>query len=1035
MSDIDELSPLPINRKKPHRIGSSASAPQLAGSAGRPLSALRKAPRTGGRPLTAQVSIDELEDTSDQETWRSSRWSVPTPSCDGTLRSRTAAGSWSSSSPSGRLPDPGSGRFSAEEMACFRNKCTPSHGYRGKEEVYWQNQGLMKKSLSEGAKCWHTLPVLKGKFYCQDPLASSFDESPRDESPMSKADTGPTALPDEVLTAVVLDEIYPKTPKSEYKPKRYTFFNSGELSPGKDASPGGRRQGRIGRAASRGSMFRGSNLDAEVVAAAGRDNSRSSSSFFPASPQGGLGTRQVSNNSALSSSSTFEHSGKIECGSPTGADGKTTQNLLPLVGFRKLLEDKFPSVKEGVEFWVNEFPGTKTMTKKEFRRILTTRMQLDLDKDVRERIFNLLDLDVDGVVSLSEFQAAIDAAAPVTMLTDLRRRWLAAGFKSMKSALYAMSDSCHQHGDEDSVISSRGLSLREFGEALAHVHVLEVNEHMAIFNIIADPRDQPGRVSIEELASAISTVSPHLILEELRERLFARYSRPGEATGPLRRAWSAMELGGSEVRLQDFITQGVRRFGLVEQEAVKVFRTIDIDGVGYIDRAAFLGALTLSEPSLFLEDLRRRVRQRFRSLNNVFAKSFDYDGKVEQAVTRLTLQKVQELLLQIELTEAESETLFKLIDVESVGTLSVAEFIRGTFQFAPSCAFEDLRLQCLQRHQGVHNVLTDVDVELVASVKFGRYLLDFATFVDMLTGLRLTTGLRIQLLFDTLDVLCDGFISVRAFTALLQAGGPGSCPKFNDEGLSSRAKQDIRGYTGPMQRLTLELKAEARNGKHQIEKSSEDEQAAYRLGDPIEVHDKGDASWKMGRVTSVSPLKVKPDGWRHEHSWNVERGRGKEAPRPSTTANMRPMKTGRHQAYAPKLRKVPHDDVKQFVLQQSSLGAASLGPHSRAGDFRKLTENSISNPQRSFNAVWRNIQNCQGMDKHLKGSLENSVQDYYQDASMRLSDVVPLLEQPLSRQTLHHSVKAHLGVLEPARRVRGANETTGTQSSQSLPPM
>lgn len=72
----------------------------------------------------------------------------------------------------------------------------------------------------------------------------------------------------------------------------------------------------------------------------------------------------------------------------------------------------------------------------------------------------------------------------------------------------------------------------------------------------------------------------------------------------------------------EFVVKIMDRLHLTEHEARKMFREIDVDGSHEISRNEFVSAIGLSEPSLFLEDLRKKVRQRFRSFKAQFADSF-----------------------------------------------------------------------------------------------------------------------------------------------------------------------------------------------------------------------------------------------------------------------------------------------------------------------------------------------------------------------------------------------------------------------------
>jgi len=151
--------------------------------------------------------------------------------------------------------------------------------------------------------------------------------------------------------------------------------------------------------------------------------------------------------------------------------------------------------------------------KKEWRRLLERHGFEWLPHADRDAIFEQIDIGQSKGISARGFIMAVEAAAPVRTLQDLRRRWLASGFRSMTQAVNKMTEHVSMHGER--------LTLLEFGEALREVNVLDGEEHLALFSAICN--DPGSRTSIDELTSAIAMVSPALLLEDVRDRLLTKY--------------------------------------------------------------------------------------------------------------------------------------------------------------------------------------------------------------------------------------------------------------------------------------------------------------------------------------------------------------------------------------------------------------------------------------------------------------------------------------------------------------------------------
>jgi hypothetical protein len=216
----------------------------------------------------------------------------------------------------------------------------------------------------------------------------------------------------------------------------------------------------------------------------------------------------------------------------------------------------------------------------------------NLPAEEHNRVFDLLDVDRRGSLSVADFNRAVDAVAPLESLDHLRQRWLALGFASMQQALNAM---------RESEITRRRLSFSEFAQALTRVGVEDPKEHAFLFRTISDPREDHnghGGVTLEQLASAVAVVSPALLVEDLRDRIQKQF-------------------GSVDVALQDmsafttteFVQWATRQFSMTRHEAVKLYRLINIRGHERIGPEDFTAALSLCRPSLQLEEARRKLRK------------------------------------------------------------------------------------------------------------------------------------------------------------------------------------------------------------------------------------------------------------------------------------------------------------------------------------------------------------------------------------------------------------------------------------------
>jgi len=524
-----------------------------------------------------------------------------------------------------------------------------------------------------------------------------------------------------------------------------------------------------------------------------------------------------------------------------------------LLQFRQKMLDQFATLGVAFDTFMAELK-TSELSRKEFQRFLNKHF-LHLSKEELDGIFDFLDTDKNGHISLEEFERAIESHIPIRSLEDLRRKWIALGFTSMRQVVREM-DPTREH--------SRRLTLAEFGPLLARVGVSEDFEHGIVFSAVSD--DKQGTTTLNELTAALAAVSPSLLLEDIRDRLIKQF-------GSLKEAFAVIDID-KDIRIKrtEFLTYAVQHWKMSAYEAKKAFHLMDVDGNSSLTRSEFVSALALSEPSLHLEDIRKKVRQRYKSIREALVSTDDHSGDQEdrmagtrklevpllpelrriqtdastippspsksttfalgsaanrdhsfggsgalgasagflssfqenrvdyQEKEQQTPEEFHALLAQVQFSETDTQLLFQMADIDGDGMLEPHEFNRAILLFAPCCVLEDLRLECLRTHTNVKDAFAAIPKERWDVV------FDLDELKLMLEDLDLSTGVDIEAVHDVVESLREGGVTIGELTVALQASASGAAVPLTEEELNARATQQIHWQMAPFHRSAAELR-------------------------------------------------------------------------------------------------------------------------------------------------------------------------------------------------------------------------------------
>lgn len=527
--------------------------------------------------------------------------------------------------------------------------------------------------------------------------------------------------------------------------------------------------------------------------------------------------------------------------------------------FRQKLLDRFSTLQNVFSSLTDDNPdyahaASREMPRKEFCRFLDKHFP-GLSREEHNRTFDFLDTNKSGGISVAEFITAIEAAHPVRTVEDLRRKLIALGYTSMRQAIRDM---------DAAVGHKRPLFYADFAQALTRVGISEDNEHQTLFQTLWDPYSDTKAVTLEQLYCALAAVSPLLLLEDVRYRTISMF-------GTVSAAFNLMDSDCSNsVSEAEFVHCATHVWKMSHHEGTKAFKLIDNDGSRYISRREFIRACNLSEPTLFFEDIRKKVRQRFRSIAEALLKNdvgggtrkkhrdmemhssgddedrppsgalkrgsapdwrsqkgvgaalasdisatsvwnaFNDAAIQEEALTRQTPAMLRDMLAKVQLKDSETTALFGLVDIDGDGSVTPLEFSKGIRFFAPACLLDDLRLRCMAcgRSTRVADAFASLSSERRTEV------LTTDGLREALGELGLLDGVHVEALVDLLEPRRDHGLAISELIAALQAATPGSHVPLSLEMIDARARQQVKAQLSPFMNIAKNLRADVRQNPH-----------------------------------------------------------------------------------------------------------------------------------------------------------------------------------------------------------------------------
>jgi len=493
-----------------------------------------------------------------------------------------------------------------------------------------------------------------------------------------------------------------------------------------------------------------------------------------------------------------------------------------LRSFRKTLLDVYPSVQEAFNELIQLNNDATELNMREFLNLITEpkmlhgrQIQLMNPREAR-LVYELMDSDKDGRLTLDEFHIGIEAISPVTTMETMRKRLICLGYSSVMQAVMNMNGP-----GED--LTMKPLTYPEFCSALKNVWIVEPQEHRSIWEAVRDPGDPSGLITLSELCAALAVVSPSLLLEEVHVRLMNTF-------GGLLEAYKAVSVeDGSIVDRKKFLEMS-KQMGLTEVEFNKLLRILDIDGSGELDKEEFVGSMALSVATLRMEDLRLKVRQSYHSIDQSFREHFAHEED-EELNDDMIFSASEFVGILEHLRGATDEQLWGSTDTQGLASvldatcqtgLTLYSFFKGLRLFAPSCVLMGFRLELLRHGRRVSDVFQGVADR--------RVPLDSVAFAELLKSRNIKCG-DTDKIFDFLDIRSNGIVTLSEVIACMQNMHAGRVERLPTATKLAKAQEQVRENLAPIRKVASELKLRVKQDPARAESSLLPAKAAANRSD------------------------------------------------------------------------------------------------------------------------------------------------------------------------------------------------------------